>query len=145
MCMSIYTITHKPSFDQIISFIFTTVQQFKQSVIKTEHSQEFQESLTTDKPALAHSVHLAHSPIYSLLNSVVYWCSQHSPHSLLHFATHCAVTHSAVKTRLPHHAALCHAVHHTNVHLFLSAALTLYNAYCTSRTYFSVPVSARYS
>jgi len=39
--------------------------------MKTEHSQEFQESLTRDKPALVHSVLQAYSPVYSLLNSVV--------------------------------------------------------------------------
>jgi len=50
--------------------------QLKQSVIKTEHSQECQESLTGDYPALVHTVLWAHSPIYSLPCSFVYWCSQ---------------------------------------------------------------------
>ena len=68
----------------------------------------------------------------------------HTP-SLLHFATHCAVPHSAVNTRCPLYAALCHAVRHTTVRLLLSAALILYIAYCRSRTYFSLPVSAGYS
>jgi len=47
-------------------------EQLKQAVMKTEHSQEFQPSLTRDNPALVHSVHRAHSTVYSLLNSVVY-------------------------------------------------------------------------
>jgi hypothetical protein len=194
-----------------MGFIVTTVQQLKQWVIQTEHSQEFQESLKTDKLALVHSVHLAHSPIHSLLNYVVYWRSQHSTHSFLNYATHGAVPHSAVHTRCPLHAtfcrntllstlavrytqhstvhtrcplhatlycphslsathntlpptltvrytqhstvhtrcplkaAPCHAVRHTTVHLLLSAGLTLYIAYRTSRTYFSVPNSAGYS
>jgi len=66
--------------------------QLKQSVIKTEHSQECQESLTGDYPALVHTVLWAHSPIYSLLCSFVYWCShkwhwswtQYSTDSLIH-------------------------------------------------------------
>jgi hypothetical protein len=50
----------------------TIVQVIEQSVIETEHSQEFQESLTRDYPALVHSVFCAHRHIYSLLSSVVY-------------------------------------------------------------------------
>jgi len=45
--------------------------------MKTEHTQEYQESLTRDNRTLVHTVLRAHIPIYSLLNSVVYWCSQH--------------------------------------------------------------------
>jgi len=159
-----------------------TVRHLKQWVIKTERTQVFQESLTTSNPALVHSVLLAHSAIYNLLNSAVYWCSQHYTHSILHFATLGAFPQSAVNTRCPLHATLwyphslsatrntlistltvrytqhstvntrcplyaanCHAVRHTTVHLLLFAGLTLYNAYCTSRTYFALPVSAGYS
>lgn len=53
------------------------LKQFKQSIIKTEQSQEFQEPLTRDYPALVNSVLWAHSPIYSLLSLVVCWCSRH--------------------------------------------------------------------
>ena len=88
-------------------FIVTTVQQLKQLVIKTQNSEEFQKSLTTDNPALVHSVHLAHSPIHSLLNSVVYWFSQQSTHLLIHYATHRAVPPSAVNICCPLHSTLC--------------------------------------
>jgi hypothetical protein len=45
--------------------------------MKPEHSQEFQELLTRDYPAVIHLVLWAHSLIYILLYSVVFWCSQH--------------------------------------------------------------------
>jgi len=71
------------------------LKQLKQPVIKREYSQEFRESLTRDYPALVHLVLWAHSLIYILLNSVVFWCSQHwhrswtqySTDSLLHYTT----------------------------------------------------------
>jgi hypothetical protein len=213
----------------MLVFIFLKVQQIKQWINKTEQTQEFQELRTKDNPTLLHSVNLAHSPTYSLLNSVVYWCSHHYTHTLIHIATQrvelsavhtrCPINptlwyphslsathntlpstlavrytqhstvhtrcplhttlyrphscplhttlcrphslsathntlpstlavhytqHSAVHTRCPLYAALCQAVHHTTVHLLLSAGLTLYNVYCTSWTYFSFPVSAGY-
>jgi len=40
-------------------------RQLKHSVRETEHSQEFQESLTIDYPAPIHSVLWAHSPTFS--------------------------------------------------------------------------------
>jgi hypothetical protein len=51
-------------------------------------------TLTGDYLAFIHSVLQAHGPIYSLLNSVVCWCSQYwhrswtqlSTHSLFHYA-----------------------------------------------------------
>jgi ABC-type phosphate/phosphonate transport system ATPase subunit len=43
--------------------VFDTTVKTKQSVIKMEHSQEFQESLTRDYPALVHSVTWAQSCI----------------------------------------------------------------------------------
>jgi len=48
------------------------LKQLKQSVIKTQHSQEFQKSLTSDYPALVCSLLRAHSPLCRLLNYVVY-------------------------------------------------------------------------
>jgi hypothetical protein len=40
--------------------------QLKQTVIETEHSQKFQESLKREYPALAHSLFRGHIPIYTL-------------------------------------------------------------------------------
>jgi len=40
--------------------------------VKQNTQQEFQELLTIYYPALKHSLLWAHSPIYSLLSSVVY-------------------------------------------------------------------------
>ena len=48
------------------------LKRLKQSVMKTEYSHEFQESRTRDNHALVNSVLQALSPVYSLLNSVVY-------------------------------------------------------------------------
>ena len=69
------------------------LKQFKQSVIKTEHSQEFQESLTRDYNALVNSVLWAHSPIYSLLSLVACWCSLHWYWSWTQYSTY-ALFHS---------------------------------------------------
>ena len=68
-------------------FFFNKVHKIKQWINKTEQTQESQESLTTDNPALVHSVHKAQTPMYRLLYSVAYWCSQHYTHTLIHFAT----------------------------------------------------------
>lgn len=67
--------------------------------MKTEYSHEFQESRTRDNHALVNSVLQALSPVYSLLNSVVYWSSQHWHWSRIQYFTnsflHC-VTHYGV-------------------------------------------------
>jgi len=55
--------------------------------MKTEHTQEFQEKLSRDNLVFIHSVLQAHSPTYSLLNSVVYWCSQHWLRSQTQYST----------------------------------------------------------
>ena len=145
-----------PWVQQIQAFIGTTLQT-KWPVTEAEYSQEFQESLTRDYLGLVHSVLRAHSPVYILLISVVYWCSQrrhrswtqYSKESLTHYRTHYAVPQLQSLLTLPSPHALRYALtQHSDSPWHDSPSLATHWAYiifiCTSRTDFAVLVSAGY-
>ena len=129
-------------------------KQLKQSVIKIELSQEFQESLTGDYVALIHSVLWAHSPVYSLLSSVVYWCSQLWQQSWIQYSTD-SLIHSLLPVHfrsynLPSlchlHFALLYATHWLAVTQLSTSCcpLTVCIAYCVSRIFCALPFSVGY-
>ena len=94
-------------------------------------------TLTKDYPALVHSLLWVHNPVYSLLSSIVCWCSQHWRRSRTQYFTDAlpplcnaqcssAVTISLSLCRLHSLSATRNTVirRDTTVHFLLSAGLT---------------------
>ena len=126
--------------------------QLKQSVIETGQSQGFQDSLSREHPALVHSVLRAQSPICSfspfccllvltaltsVSNIALHRCTPLAPH----YADPQLQSTSALLSLHKHSATqyvCCLAVTRLSICCY---PLNLHNAYCTSQTFFALPVS----
>jgi len=101
-------------------------------------------TLTRDQPAFVHSVFWVHSPVYSLLSSVVCWWSHHwhwSWHTVLHRFTapltyalcSSVITtsfHSAINTRSPLYATHLPAV--AQLSIYQPPTKELFNRSCVT-------------